>query len=140
MYSVLAWILRFVFIAIIYYFLYNILRLLFIDINHDKYKIDKRNVVTQATLFNKKSGEEYKIFNVTTIGRADDCDIVLKDEFVSSKHAQIYRDGPYYYIEDLKSTNGTNVNKHRINRPTKLRKGDNIAIGTKNFVFDAGDK
>ena len=59
-----------------------------------------------------------------SIGREDDCDLVLDDEKVSRHHAYIeVRDGQAS-IHDLGSSNGTYVNGARIAEPTPLRDGD----------------
>ncbi len=46
---------------------------------------------------------------VTTIGRGDDNDIVLKDGSVSRAHARVIRTEHGFLIEDLRSFNGTSV-------------------------------
>ena len=66
-------------------------------------------------------------------GSAEECDIVLKDEFVSGVHASIrFRDDGLFYITDLDSKNGTLVNdmspEARIDR-VHLKDGDEIRVG-----------
>jgi adenylate cyclase len=72
----------------------------------------------------------------TTIGREEDCDIVLPDPRVSRKHAMLYRtqDGSYY-LSDEGSSNGSYVNAARIQLPTRLKDGDQISIGSINLQF-----
>ncbi|WP_026486109.1 FHA domain-containing protein [Caldanaerobius polysaccharolyticus] len=136
MYNFIAWVLRFVFIIIIYYFLYNVLKLLYMDIRGDRSKKDIRNVETTARIASLKPPfENYTLYNVTTIGRADDCDVILKNEYVSSKHAQIYKKGGKFWVDDLKSTNGTFVNGRRIKKPVRLKSGDIISIANEDFRF-----
>lgn len=136
MYNAIAWVLRFVFIAIIYYFLYNVLRLLYLDIKNDASEKDIRDVETKAHIVSLRSPfDNYTLYNVTTIGRASDCDVVLKNEFVSSKHAQIYKKGGKFWLDDLKSTNGTFVNGRRVRKPVRLKSGDIISFGTEEFKF-----
>ena len=63
------------------------------------------------------------------VGRAEACQIRLPDTYASSFHARIYdRDGSWY-IEDLGSTNGTYLNQRRITAPAELRAGDKVKIG-----------
>ncbi|MCK5221322.1 MAG: FHA domain-containing protein, partial [Candidatus Aminicenantes bacterium] len=57
------------------------------------------------------------------IGRHFDCDLVLKEKTVSSKHAKIIKKENYFEIEDLDSSNGTFVNKKKITKQ-KLRTED----------------
>lgn len=70
-----------------------------------------------------------------TLGRAASNTVVLDDEFVSSRHARVYRDirSGQWAIEDLNSTNGTVVNQQRINRPTILPARIPVRIGATTF-------
>ena len=64
------------------------------------------------------------------LGRAHDCDVILLAEEVSRHHAKIfYRDGKYV-IQDLRSLNGTYVNKQKVLEHT-LSHMDEIYLGSK---------
>jgi len=76
-----------------------------------------------------------------TIGRSSDCDIFIDDVVVSTQHAVIEQvdsagtDAQIdYYIHDLGSTNGTQVNGDAVSRQ-KLSHNDVIRIGWVNFKF-----
>ena len=78
---------------------------------------------------------------VVILGRAKDCDIQIDDPSISSKHARLvveadpYLDGAQViYLEDLRSTNGTELNGHVVERD-KLSDGDTIKIGFNQFKF-----
>jgi serine phosphatase RsbU (regulator of sigma subunit) len=62
------------------------------------------------------------------LGRHPQCDVVLDVGAVSRQHAQIVRAGETYFIEDLKSRNGTYVNGQRAEGRHQLRDGDQIKI------------
>ena len=47
------------------------------------------------------------------IGRSPDNDLQIKDRFVSRKHLRIFRKGSKYFIEDLRSKNGTFIQPHK---------------------------
>ena len=64
-----------------------------------------------------------------TIGRDEDCDIVVHDVSVSRQHAQFVRQTGEDYIQDLSSQNGTFVNEQLLMKPYALRTGDIIRIG-----------
>jgi pSer/pThr/pTyr-binding forkhead associated (FHA) protein len=64
-----------------------------------------------------------------TIGRAADSTIVLDDDFVSTNHARLTPNGKQWVIEDLGSTNGTWIDRDRVNAPTVLRPRVTIRIG-----------
>jgi pSer/pThr/pTyr-binding forkhead associated (FHA) protein len=82
-----------------------------------------------------EDGREYPLFNVNTIGRAGDSDIIIEDPYLSSKHALIARRGRRMIIEDLHSTNGTFVNGKRVKKPVALKDRDEIVLGGKKFIF-----
>src|SRR5262245_18149313 len=63
------------------------------------------------------------------LGRAPDNKIVVNDSAVSRKHAEIVRRADGYWIQDLKSKNGTKLNGTLIQTPTLLKPGDRIDIG-----------
>jgi diguanylate cyclase (GGDEF)-like protein len=73
-----------------------------------------------------------------TIGRAESCDVRLRDQHISRKHFTIQprRDG--YAVVDLDSTNGTYINDQPISR-AKLNNGDMLRAGTHIFRYLAGD-
>ncbi len=49
-----------------------------------------------------------------TIGRGNDCQLILPHGSVSQHHATLRKEANHYYLEDLNSTNGTRVNGDRI--------------------------
>jgi FHA domain-containing protein len=68
------------------------------------------------------------------IGRSRDCDIQLADANVSRRHAELRQEGASYWIVDLGSTNGLEVNGKRVKR-AKLRSGDTITLGSTELTF-----
>jgi FhaA, N-terminal domain/FHA domain len=68
------------------------------------------------------------------IGRSRDCDVQLADSNVSRRHAELRQEGASYWIVDLGSTNGVEVNGRRVKR-AKLTDGDTITLGSTDMVF-----
>jgi pSer/pThr/pTyr-binding forkhead associated (FHA) protein len=68
------------------------------------------------------------------IGRSRECDIQLADANVSRRHAELRQEGTSYWIVDLGSTNGLEVNGKRVRR-AKLRDGDTITLGSTDVTF-----
>jgi hypothetical protein len=62
-------------------------------------------------------------------GRSNDMDIHLDDTFVSSKHALFEMTQNGLQVEDLRSTNGTQVNGDDVTGTRVLRVGDRVEIG-----------
>ena len=63
------------------------------------------------------------------IGRSSDCQLILDDDYVSTRHARIYRTEAGYLIEDLGSTNGTYLNDERLSAPAPFTPSDTLRIG-----------
>jgi pSer/pThr/pTyr-binding forkhead associated (FHA) protein len=64
-----------------------------------------------------------------TIGRGDDATLVISDDYVSTRHARLSpRDGAWV-IEDLGSTNGTFLDRHRVTSVEPVAVGVPIRIG-----------
>ncbi len=71
------------------------------------------------------------------IGRDIGNDVVIARKTISSFHATIeYKDG-YFYLEDLRSTNGTRLNDGKLshNEPVRLKSGDKIDFSIHEFRF-----
>ena len=71
---------------------------------------------------------------VTVLGRSPGCDIRLGDPNVSRRHAELRQQGTSYWIVDLGSTNGIEVNGSRVER-AKLDHGDTVTLGESELVF-----
>lgn len=75
------------------------------------------------------AGRIYPLMEETSIGRAAGCQITLDDTYSSQIHARVFfRDGNWQ-IEDMGSTNGTWLNRHKVTAPTVLKSGDVVQIG-----------
>jgi hypothetical protein len=69
------------------------------------------------------------------IGRSKDCDIQIADPNASRRHAELRQEGSAYWLIDLDSTNGSQVNGSRTAR-AKLDSGDVITIGSTDLLFE----
>lgn len=70
------------------------------------------------------------------IGRAPECELVLKDSRASRRHARLHARDGVLVLTDLGSTNGTRVNGHRVTELV-LGAGDRIQIGDTSLVIEA---
>jgi len=64
----------------------------------------------------------------TTLGRADECEVVLHDRSISRKHAVLVRQGEQWFVQDLGSTNGVSKGGQRGER-FELQDGDEFKLG-----------
>jgi hypothetical protein len=68
------------------------------------------------------------------LGRSRECDIQVEDANVSRRHAELRQEGATYWIVDLDSTNGIEVNGRRVKR-AKLEPGDSFTVGATEVTF-----
>ncbi len=73
-----------------------------------------------------------------TLGRDPTCDILLNEETVSARHAKLSYHHNQWWIEDLNSTNGTNLNEMKVNTATVLTSGDEIHCGKARLIVSLG--
>jgi pSer/pThr/pTyr-binding forkhead associated (FHA) protein len=93
----------------------------------------------KARLFCKTgilSGKAIEIREAATIGKSADSDLELDAQFISNKHARIYFDKNEncYFLEDLRSRNGTQLDGLKVTQKEKLGKLHVITFA-KNFDF-----
>ena len=69
------------------------------------------------------------------VGRSRRCDFVLEDPNVSRRHFELQQRGPEWFVVDLESTNGIEVNGRRV-PSARLEPGDEIVAGTSRMRFD----
>jgi Mg-chelatase subunit ChlD len=71
------------------------------------------------------------------IGRSQRNDIVIQQPAISGFHATIEFRNMAFYLEDQRSTNGTQLNGSRVapNEPVRLKSGDRITFAKYDFKF-----
>lgn len=88
--------------------------------------------VPPLTLFQQEDGNtlDYRFTAPEiTIGRDPACDCILNDSTVSAMHARLtFRQGQWW-IEDLRSTNGTFLNQDIVFAPLVVTSGDQLRCG-----------
>ena len=91
----------------------------------------QKGTVFAIVISEKGGAERREVFDQPelSIGRVQGNELMLPKGNVSKRHARlVFRDGRYI-VTDLNSTNGTYVNRRRINQATIVRQGDRIYIG-----------
>lgn len=92
-------------------------------------KVEKRLPTTLKVTHGRQAGLTVPLAGGVLIGRSPDCQLLLEDDYVSTKHARIVVTATGYQVEDLGSTNGTFVNNQRVSTPTDFGPGDTLRIG-----------
>lgn len=90
-----------------------------------------RLIVLEGGASDRMPGTQFGIGAIARIGRDLDNDVVLADPTISGRHALVaHRDGGWW-IEDLGSRNGVEVNRTRLQAavPFVLRSGDTVLLG-----------
>ena len=85
----------------------------------------------------KQAGLTMGLGDHLKIGRSTDCQLILDDDYVSTRHARIYRSDGGYLVEDLGSTNGTYLNNERLSSPAPFTTSDTLRIGRTLLVVEA---
>jgi FhaA, N-terminal domain/FHA domain len=70
----------------------------------------------------------------SVLGRSRDADVKIDDPNISRRHAEIVQEGSTYWLVDLGSTNGTEVNGRRVQR-AKLADGSSFTVGETTVTF-----
>jgi pSer/pThr/pTyr-binding forkhead associated (FHA) protein len=74
-------------------------------------------------------GRTFPLGTEVTVGRAAGCQITLDDTYASQIHARVFQRDGQYLVEDLGSTNGTYLNRHKVAGPMLVHAGDRLQIG-----------
>ena len=138
-------VLKVVFLALLYLFVYRVVRAVAVDVRRTSARRGSAGPAPAAAarvggktrppralvVIDEHGGkaQTYRLDGNVQIGRGDACDIRLSDTYVSSNHARIYRRDDGWFVEDLGSTNGTYHNQRRLTAPAELRAGDKLKIG-----------
>jgi len=126
------WLLRFLFLAALYLFLFAVVRVLVRDL-----RAAAREPGTEAGRLHvlaspggePPAGAVFVLDAVTSLGRDVNNTVVVEDPFASAEHAVLTFRGRAWYLEDRGSTNGTYVNASRIEGLAPIGFGDEIQIG-----------
>ena len=141
-------VLKFCFLALLYLFLYRVVRLTLRELRAPALSAEPAGVPTAAPPRRERRpeprtalrlrilepaarrGETHAIDREVTVGRGGGCALVLNDDtYVSQLHARLFQQNGEGYVEDLGSTNGTYVNGNQINGVTRLKRGDKVQFG-----------
>lgn len=75
------------------------------------------------------SGKAWDLTGEVSIGRAAGCQVTIDDTYASQIHARVFNRDNQWMIEDLGSTNGTWLNRHKVSGPMVVKPGDIVQIG-----------
>jgi pSer/pThr/pTyr-binding forkhead associated (FHA) protein len=135
-------ILKFLFLALLYLFIARAIRVIYLDLVGPRVPRSsapasvpaprKRRAQPRELLVTESEGSprSYPMnADPLAIGRAESCEIILNDTYVSQMHARVYPKDGEWLVEDLGSTNGTYLNRAKVTQPSPVGVGDEIRIG-----------
>lgn len=84
-----------------------------------------------------EQGERFDLIGGLSIGRSSEADVRITDRYASGVHARIFSRDGRTYIEDMNSTNGTQLNDATLKGEAELIDGDVVRIGDTELRFEA---
>lgn len=128
MIDVMLLIARLLFVALLYLFLFAIMRTGIGLVKGQRQKEHTWNLSVERGP-KELRGVSIAVHGPVIVGRSPGADIVIGAGFVSGRHARFQLMGQNLFVEDLGSTNGTYVNGQRIFEPTALKNKDVVTVG-----------
>ena len=119
---------RLLFVAILYIFLFALVKT-GVGMVRGTNTRDKRWNLSVESGPKELRGVKIVVTGTVIVGRSPGADIVIAASYVSGRHAQFKLMGQNLFVEDLGSTNGTAVNNRMITAPTSLKNNDVVNVG-----------
>jgi hypothetical protein len=88
-----------------------------------------RLIVVRSNVGNPRTGTEFPLLPLTSMGRGTTNTVVLHDSFASAEHALMTLRGGRWWLEDRGSSNGTLLNGFKVEEPVIVSSGDIIGVG-----------
>ena len=119
---------RLLFVALLYLFLFAIMRT---GIGLVRGQRKKERIWNLSIEKGPKElrGVSIAVHGPIIVGRSPSADIVIGSGYVSARHARFSLMGQNLFVEDLGSTNGTTVNGQSILDPVALNDDDIVTVG-----------
>lgn len=143
-FTILASVMKYIFITVIYVFIFAIIRMIFLDIR--SMNVRKTRMAPKNCAYLEVLNDENTLYfdvkqfypmtsEIIIIGRSSDCNIHIDDFYMSAHHTRIWYEDEEWHIEDMNSTNGTYINGKLMNKKEMiLDNGDKIRIGQIEFL------
>lgn len=129
---------RYVLLAVVYLFIVAVVRAIQVDLRVAAAREEPQRaslVVEESPLPSLPVGTAFRLEGEVTVGRGAATQVTLPSEFASAEHARLFPRGGRYWIDDLRSKNGTLLNGRRLAEPRPLREGDRVRIGEVTLRF-----
>lgn len=122
--------LKLIFIALVYLFLWQVVRAIGTHLALGTPRRSPRQATEVVVVRSEQlAGKRFDISGPFVVGRSPDADLVIDDPYASDLHLRFGVHEGQMVLHDLGSTNGTYVNGRRVVAPMDLSKGDTVQIG-----------
>lgn len=123
--------LKLIFIALIYLFLWQVARAIAAHLGGGGEGRGRRQSASELVVVRSETqaGLRFLVQDVVVLGRSNEADVVLDDPYASEFHVRFTTKDGRVVLADLGSTNGTYVNGRRVVSPLHLSRGDAVQIG-----------
>jgi pSer/pThr/pTyr-binding forkhead associated (FHA) protein len=131
--AILAFFLRLLLALSLYGFLGWALYTIWQQMRMNAFLISSRQVPTVSlTLIDTGTRRDFNNPEII-LGREANCDLPVIDDTVSARHAALSYHHNQWWVDDLRSTNGTFLNGERVETSTVIIAGDELRVGRINF-------
>jgi Protein of unknown function (DUF3662)/FHA domain len=96
--------------------------------------VDELGVEREVAVLSWGGGRSVLDKRRSVLGRSRDADVRIEDPNISRRHAEIVQEGSAYWLVDLGSTNGTEVDGRRVQR-ARLDDGSSFTLGETTVTF-----
>jgi pSer/pThr/pTyr-binding forkhead associated (FHA) protein len=144
-------VLRLGFLALLWILIFSILVVMRKDLKVGRASSQRRDAVTPAqkseparktkvshlvVITEDDSVSEYTLTDGMIIGRGGKSSVIITDDYASTQHAQLSLTDKGWVYTDLGSTNGSWIDRKRINEPVRLKPNTEIRIGRTVMRFE----
>jgi pSer/pThr/pTyr-binding forkhead associated (FHA) protein len=133
--GVFVLILRILLAAALYAFLFWAVYTIYSDMRIQIDLLQSRKTPPLTLTVTNTLDDQATSFSVSevVIGRSPACNYSIQNDTVSSMHARLSYHHDQWWIEDLRSTNGTFINDERISTPVVVMTEDDLRCGQVNI-------
>ncbi len=128
--DLLLTLLRLIFLALVYLFLWQVTRSITTHLGLRRTRTMRRQGTRIVVMRSEtQPGLDFTVDDALVLGRSPEADIVIEDPYASEFHLRLTAREGRLVLSDLGSTNGTYVNGRRVSTPVDLSRGDAVQIG-----------
>lgn len=128
--DLLLTLLRLIFLALVYLFLWQVTRSITTHLGLRRTRTMRRQGTRIVVMrSDTQPGLDFTVDDALVLGRSSEADIVIEDPYASEFHLRLTAREGRLVLSDLGSTNGTYVNGRRVSTPVDLSRGDAVQIG-----------